>query len=187
MIQQNKQKFLNNYFTEIKDKLDSISTTQFNKIVDLIKESNKNGNKLIIVGNGGSASIASHLTVDFTNAAGIRTVNFNDPGIITCFANDYGYENWVAKALECYSDAEDTVILISSSGQSKNMLIAANKAKHMNLNVVTLSGFSSKNPLRNLGDINLWVDSNAYNIIEMTHHVWLLSIVDYIIELNNKE
>jgi D-sedoheptulose 7-phosphate isomerase len=57
----------------------------------------------------------------------------------------------------------------------------------MNLNVVTLSGFSSKNPLRNLGDINLWVDSNAYNIIEMTHHVWLLSIVDYIIELNNKE
>ena len=185
MIQQNKQKFLNNYFTEIKDKLDSISTTQFNKIVDLIKESNKNGNKLIIVGNGGSASIASHLTVDFINAAGIRTVNFNDPGIITCFANDYGYEQWVAKALNYYADPGDTVILISSSGESKNMLIGAEKAKSINCDVITLSGFSSGNQLKKLGKINLWVDSEKYNVIEMVHHIWLLSVVDYIIE-NNK-
>jgi D-sedoheptulose 7-phosphate isomerase len=67
------------------------------------------------------------------------------------------------------------------------MLVGAKKAKSMNVDVVTLSGFSSDNPLRQLGDINLWVDSKAYNIVEMTHHVWLLAIIDYLIELNKEE
>ena len=55
----------------------------------------------------------------------------------------------------------------------------------MNLNLVTLSGFRGDNPLRNMGDVNLWVESSAYNIIEMTHHIWLLAIIDYIIEQKN--
>jgi len=67
------------------------------------------------------------------------------------------------------------------------MLVGANKAKSMNVGVVTLSGFSSKNPLCQLGDVNLWVDSDQYNIVEMTHHVWLLAIVDYIIEISKEK
>jgi D-sedoheptulose 7-phosphate isomerase len=67
------------------------------------------------------------------------------------------------------------------------MLVGAKKAKSMNVDVVTLSGFSLDNPLRQLGDINLWVDSKAYNIVEMTHHIWLLAIIDYLIELNKEE
>ena len=67
------------------------------------------------------------------------------------------------------------------------MLIGADKAKSIGVDIVTLSGFSSNNPLKKLGDVNLWVDSNAYNIIEMTHHVWLLAIVDYIIVKQNGE
>jgi D-sedoheptulose 7-phosphate isomerase len=67
------------------------------------------------------------------------------------------------------------------------MLVGAKKAKSMNVDVVTLSGFSSDNPLLQLGDINLWVDSKAYNIVEMTHHIWLLAIIDYLIELNREE
>ena len=55
-------------------------------------------------------------------------------------------------------------------------------AKLMGLNVITLSGFLPNNPLRKLGDVNLWVDSKAYNVVEMTHNIWLLSVVDYIIE-----
>jgi len=66
------------------------------------------------------------------------------------------------------------------------MLVGAKKAKSMNVDVVTLSGFSLDNPLRKLGDINLWVNSSAYNIVEMTHHVWLLAIIDYLIELNKE-
>ncbi len=174
--------YFKNYFSTIKSSLDLIDISKLEQISNLITKVSKSGNKVIIVGNGGSASIASHLTVDFINAAKIKAINFNESSIITCFANDYGYENWVSKALECYADSGDVVILISSSGQSENMLVGAKKAKSMNLNVVTLSGFSLDNPLRQLGDINLWVDSKAYNIVEMTHHIWLLAIVDYIIE-----
>ena len=109
-------------------------------------------------------------------------INFNEADLLTCFANDYGYEHWVAKALEFYADKDDLVILISSSGQSPNMLNGAKQAKEMQLPLVTLSGFRAENPLRTLGDVNLWVDSTAYNIVEMTHHVWLLAIIDYLIE-----
>jgi len=176
--------FFEEYFSIIKKNLDLVDVFQLKRIADVILQSHFNKGKVIIVGNGGSASIASHLTVDFINAAKIKAVNFNEPGIITCFSNDYGYENWVSKALECYANKEDTVILISSSGQSKNMLIAADKAKSIGTTIVTLSGFSSDNNLRKLGCINLWVDSKVYNIVEMTHHIWLLAAIDYIIESN---
>ena len=126
--------------------------------------------------------MASHVTVDFTKAAGMRSINFNEADLLTCFANDYGYEHWVAKALEFYADEGDLVILISSSGQSPNMLNGAKQAREMGLPILTLSGFRSDNPLRILGDVNLWVDSTAYNIVEMTHHVWLLAMIDYLIE-----
>ena len=140
------------------------------------------GKKVILVGNGGSSAMASHVAVDFTKAAGIRAVNFNESDLITCFANDYGYENWVAEALEAYADPGDLAILISSSGKSQNILNGAEKAKKMGLYLITLSGFFPDNPLRKLGSLNLWVDSTEYNIVEMTHHVWLVAIIDYLIE-----
>ena len=174
------------YFSEIKSTLNSVNLNKLYDISNLLGNIKDSGKKVIFVGNGGSASIASHLTVDFINAANIKAINFNDPSLITCFSNDYGYENWISKALECYADSSDVLVLISSSGLSKNMLVGANKARTLGLDIVTLSGFSSNNPLKKLGDINLWVDSDAYNIVEMTHHIWLLAIVDYII-LKSKE
>ena len=183
----NQSTFFENYFSKISTCINSIDFNELFKTAALIEKTSKSGNKLIIIGNGGSASIASHLTVDFINAAKIKAINFNESSIITCFSNDYGYENWVAKALECYANAGDIAILISSSGQSENMLVAANKARSINVGVITLSGFSSNNPLKKSGDINLWADSNVYNVVEMTHNTWLLAIVDYIIDLNNEE
>ena len=178
--------YFKEYFNRIKLSLDSVDNSDLEAVVNLINKVVKNNKKIITVGNGGSASIASHLVVDFINAAKIKAISFNESSIITCFSNDYGYENWVSKALDCYAESGDLIILISSSGQSENMLVAAKKAETMGADVVTLSGFSSENPLRKLGDINLWVDSDQYNIVEMTHHVWLLAVIDYIIE-NNKE
>jgi len=181
------QTYFNDYFSTMKECFDSLDFSQLEEAINLIDRVNIAGNKVIIFGNGGSASIASHIAVDFINAAKIRAMSFNDSSILTCFANDYGYENWVAKALECYADTGDVAILISSSGQSKNMIIGANAAKSMNIDVITLSGFLPNNPLKGSGDINFWVDNNAYNIVEMTHHVWLLSIIDYIIKENKEK
>lgn len=132
------------------------------------------------MGNGGSAAIASHVTVDLTKMCKIRAINFNEADLLTCFSNDYGYENWVKKALSSYADKGDLLICISSSGESKNIINGANFAKKIGCKVITLTGFDGKNKVRKIGNINLWLNSKNYNIIEMTHHIWLLSIVDFI-------
>ena len=88
------------------------------------------------------------------------------------------------KAIEFYADKDDLIILISSSGQSDNIINGAIKARDMGVSLITLSGFKESNPLKKMGDINLWVDSTNYNIVETTHQVWLLSVVDYLIESN---
>ena len=124
--------------------------------------------------------MASHVAVDLTKVAGVRAINFNEADLLTCFANDYGYEHWVEKALDFYADEGDLVILISSSGKSPNIINGARKAHDLKLRVITLSGFSADNPLRSLGEVNLWANSRAYNIVEMTHHIWLVAIVDYL-------
>ena len=177
--------FYKNYFNLITESITNIDYKLFNQAVDLINLASKKGGKVIIVGNGGSAAMASHVAVDFTKAAGIRAINFNDADLVTCFANDYSYEEWVVKALCFYADPDDLAILISSSGTSPNIIKGATKAKELGLKVLTLSGFSSTNPLRELGDINFWADSNSYNIVEMTHHIWLVAIVDYIVSLKS--
>ena len=177
-----KTNYFSKYFESVGQKLNSIDTTQLEQAASMVWATHKAGKKIIVVGNGGSAAMASHVAVDFVKAASIRAINFNEADLITCFANDYGYENWVVKALEAYADKGDLVILISSSGKSQNILNAAEKATEMGLSVITVSGFLSDNPLRNLGDLNLWVDSTKYNIVEMTHHVWLVAIIDYLIE-----
>lgn len=138
--------------------------------------------KVIFIGNGGSAAMASHCAVDFTKNAGVRCVNFNEADLITCFANDFGYELCFQKALEFYADPGDVVVLISSSGRSPNILRAAEYARSKNLFLVTFTGFSSDNPLASIGQLNFCVQSRAYNVIEMTHHIWLLAVCDLIIE-----
>ncbi len=164
------------------ERLHSVNQEDLRQIANLAQNVHLENRKIIVVGNGGSAAMASHVTVDFTKGAGIRAVNFNEADLLTCFANDYGYEFWVAKALEFYADSGDLAILISSSGQSPNMLNGAKQAKEMNLTTITLSGFRSDNLLKTLGDVNLWVDSTSYNIVEMTHHVWLVAVIDYLID-----
>ena len=174
--------YFSNYFAHLHDKLQTVNAVELIQVANLAKKAHGQKCKIIVVGNGGSAAMASHVTVDFTKAAGMRTINFNEADLLTCFANDYGYEHWVARAFEFYADEGDLAILISSSGLSPNILNGAKQAREMNLPLVTLSGFLENNPLRNMGDVNLWVDSTTYNIVEMTHHVWLLAIIDYLIE-----
>lgn len=177
--------FFENYFSEISKSIKSVNFNDLEKASKIVNEASSNNKKIIIVGNGGSAAISSHVAVDFTKAAGIRAINFNEADLITCFANDYGYENWVSEALKSYSDFGDVIVLISSSGESMNIINAANTARDMKNKILTFSGFSSSNSLRSLGDVNFWIDSRSYNYIEMTHHIWLVAICDYIISVKS--
>ena len=174
-------KFLKNYFDNLKSLFGNDKYLEdLVRVKDILKKTHSDGNKTMIFGNGGSAAIASHFSVDLTKNTKIRCENFNEADLLTCFSNDYGYENWVQKALSFYADKGDLLICISSSGESKNIINGAKFAKKIGCKVVTLTGFDKNNKVRKLGHVNLWLNSKNYNLIEMTHHIWLLSIVDFI-------
>lgn len=175
------KKFLSEYFERYTVAMRVDVSDMLIEAMQMIKSANASGNKLLIAGNGGSAAISSHASVDFTKQARVRAMNFNESDLITCFANDFGFEHWVSKAIECYADEGDIVILISSSGSSANIVNAAKTASQKGLKVITFSGFEESNPLKQLGDINFWLPSQAYNIIENMHQIWLLAVCDMLI------
>jgi D-sedoheptulose 7-phosphate isomerase len=166
---------LKKYFENFKDLIDLYNYEEIKKLLKKLKNFKK---KVIIFGNGGSANIANHIANDLTNASKITSISFSDVGIITCFINDYGFENWVSKAIEYHYEEGDIVILISSSGMSMNMVKAAMKCKQEKKYFVTLSGFSKKNKLFKYGDCRFHVNSKSYNHIELAHMQILMSIVD---------
>jgi D-sedoheptulose 7-phosphate isomerase len=171
-------KFYKNYKNSFFKSFNSLDVNNFNKLVNILINLGKN--KVILFGNGGSASIVSHVTLDLINVCNIKSIHFNEPSIITCYANDYGYEHSVTQSLKKFLDAGDVVFLISSSGESKNMINAARFVKKNKNLLITFTGFHKNNQLKNIGDINFWVNSKIYNIIENIHQSWLLMLVDYI-------
>ncbi len=178
------KKFLEEYFLQFKKLIDFKKEDLENLVTvsTLMKDAHENNKKTLIFGNGGSAAIASHFSVDITKNAKVRCTNYNESDLLTCFSNDFGYENWVQKAIEFYADEGDVLILISAGGNSPNMINAANYAKKNKIkSIVTFSGNKEGNKLQKLGDINFWVNSSSYNHIENVHQILLLSIVDLII------
>jgi D-sedoheptulose 7-phosphate isomerase len=172
--------FIENYLRDISSKLHDIKHTDFKKFIFLIKKIKRKNKKIIFIGNGGSASIASHASVDFTKVCNIRSTNFNEANLVTCFSNDYGYSYWVEKALKSYADKDDLIVFISSSGKSKNILNGVKYCIKNKINFVSFTGFSEKSPIKKKSKLNFWVKSNKYNIIEMVHHIWILMAVDYL-------
>ena len=118
-------KYFKNYTKSINEILDNVDSNLIEKSVKIINKTIKQNKGIFVIGNGGSASIASHVSVDFAKVARVRSSTFNNSNLITCFANDYKYENWVAEAIKAYCDNKDLIILISSSGTSKNIVNAA--------------------------------------------------------------
>ena len=170
-------------FKRINSLINRIDTNFPHKLSQLILKTAKNKKKIIIAGNGGSAATASHVAVDLTLNGKIRAINFNESDLITCFANDFGYENWLKKSLELYADRGDLLILISCSGESLNLVKANEYALKNKINVVSLTGCKKSNSLnKKKNNLSLWIESNDYNHIEILHHTILLSVVDNIIK-----
>lgn len=173
--------FFQKYFIDQTNLLsfDQKTLIKLNNVKNFLSSVKKRRKKVIIFGNGGSAAIASHFSIDLTKTSKIRCVNFNESSLLTCFSNDYGYENWVKRTLEFHADKGDLIILISSSGESKNMINGCKFAlKKKIFPIITFSGFKKNNSLSKLGHINFWIDSKKYNHIENTHQFLLLSLVD---------
>jgi D-sedoheptulose 7-phosphate isomerase len=152
------------------------------KVAKLILALGKRKNKIILIGNGGSASIAGHIAIDFLKNAKIPAIVFNDVSLLTCISNDLGYEYVFQKPIELLAKKGDMLFAISSSGSSKNILNAAKEAKKRGCFLITLSGFSKGNPLRKLGHLNFYLPAASYGYVEITHLVICHCIIDTLIE-----
>ncbi len=159
----------------------------FNRAIDLIFDwCIKDQKKLIFIGNGGSAAIASHQALDFFNNLKIRTQTFNDPSLLTCLANDFGYEEVFAKPISMFAERGDILVAISSSGKSENILRAVEVAIQKECWIITMSGFGKYNPLKEMGDVNFYVPSESYIIVEASHSLYLDFILEMLIEKMKK-
>lgn len=148
------------------------------QIIHLLRTCREQERTVYIVGNGGSAAISSHAVIDFLNMVKVRATALIDTAVITCISNDYGYEQVYERQLLQFVHSGDVLIAISSSGKSKNILNAVSAAKSKGAHTITLSGFDVNNPLRKVGDINLWLDSKDYGQVEIGHAYILHNITD---------
>ena len=162
-----KEHFLNFFNSEIAKK-------QIEDSIAIVEKSKR----IFFIGNGGSNAICSHMMEDYAKIANYPTFCFSDAALITCFANDYGYEKAMEEWLKIHFTEGDLLVAISSSGESKNILNAANYVKSKNGKVITLSGFKENNQLSKKGDVNFYVAISNYGIVECLHQVILHVILD---------
>ena len=132
----------------------------------------------MIVGNGGSASIASHIATDFLKNLNIPALAFNDSSLLTCLSNDLGYEQVFSTPIGLLANKGDILFAISSSGKSKNILNAVSQARKRSCFIIGLSGFSASNPLRKMGNLNFYAPSSSYGDVEIAHLAICHTIVD---------
>ncbi len=153
--------------------------------ISLIKKQNSQGKKIIFIGNGGSNSIASHMATDFLKNGGIKALAFTDPSLITCISNDLGYPAVFERPIEMLAEEGDVLVAISSSGRSENILRGVEAARERGCEIITMSGFTSDNPLRKTGGLNFYVPSGSYGYVEITHLALCHCILDMIMLRGN--
>ncbi len=146
--------------------------------VHLIQNAAANNGIVYVIGNGGSAGIASHFSNDLMKALKIPSQTLYDSNLLTCLANDLGYENIFSYPLHKLLRANDLLVAISSSGQSSNILKGAQAALDKGIPLITLSGFLPQNPLSRMGELNFWIDRSDYGLVETAHFFLLHSIID---------
>lgn len=148
--------------------------------MDLIQGQGARGKKVVFIGNGGSSSIASHQAADFLKNGGIKAIAFTDPSLLTCVSNDLGYPRVFEVPIKMLAEEEDVLVAISSSGRSENILRGVEAARKKGCEVITMSGFTSDNPLRKTGRLNFYVPSDSYGYVEIAHLTLCHCILDMI-------
>jgi len=130
-----------------------------------------------LIGNGASASMASHFAADLAKNGHVRTGVFTDLSLITAVANDVSYESVFSEPLRWQMTEGDLLVAISSSGNSPNVLAGCEAAVSLGGFVVTLSAMKPDNALRSSGNLNFYVPAETYGAAETCHaailHFWM--------------
>jgi D-sedoheptulose 7-phosphate isomerase len=184
------------YLANFQALLNRIECTAGNKCIDVnnaidqvvsqIDKLRQDGQKLMWIGNGGSAAIAEHSALDYFRTGNIKAQAFNDGPLITCIGNDFGYPAVFEKPIALYAENNDLLMAISSSGRSANILNAVTAARKKGCRVITFSGFLADNPLRSMGDLNFYVPANHYGHVELAHSVLCHSFLDLFMMKQNE-
>ena len=148
---------------------------------DKYLEEYKKHEKFILIGNGGSNSAASHIAQDMTKRGGKKAWAFTDASMLTCFMNDYGVEQAYAKYLEFYAERDTFVVLISSSGESNNIIECVNWCQSVELQYGVLTAFDGRNTVRAISSdarFNYHIPTASYGVAECLHQIFLHGVVE---------
>lgn len=178
--------YLSSYADRLKEGLATIASDALDEAHRLLQDVLKNNRRIYVAGNGGSAAIADHLCCDFSkgtylpNKPSLRVQSLvaNGP-LLTALGNDYGYDKTLDTQVEIFGEKGDVVILISSSGNSPNIVKAAEAARAKGMTVIGLSGFSG-GKLRELSHVSLYVPINNYGIVEDAHQCLMHVLAQYL-------
>jgi D-sedoheptulose 7-phosphate isomerase len=143
------------------------------KNLGMLESLRDRGGNLFLVGNGGSAGVVSHILTDYINVNKLNARTLHESSLLSCMSNDYGYENSFSEPLSTLAREKDLLIAVSSSGRSPNIHNAVKSVKKAGGEAITLSGFGEDNPLRSMGDLNIWLDSTSYGLVEIGHLFYL--------------
>ena len=143
------------------------------KNLGMLESLRDRGGNLFLVGNGGSAGVVSHILTDFINVNKLNARTLHESSLLSCMSNDYGYENSFSEPLSTLAREKDLLIAVSSSGRSLNIHNAVKSVKKAGGEAITLSGFGEDNPLRSMGNLNVWLDSTNYGLVEIGHLFYL--------------
>jgi D-sedoheptulose 7-phosphate isomerase len=129
-------------------------------------------------GNGASAAMASHMSLDWLKNSGVKAACFNDLASLTAFGNDTGFENVFAVPLKRLAASRDLLVTISSSGNSPNVLAALRQARESGMKSIAFSGLKSDNQSRGSADLSFYIPCRTYGIVECAHQILLHSWLD---------
>ena len=177
--------YLDNLITVAKIMVNNQDTQ---KAFNLISSYINTDKKIFICGNGGSAHTANHFVTDWVKMLNVKKkkkINVfslnSEIGTITAYANDLAYDKIFSEQLKSYSKKNDLIILISTSGNSKNLISAAKTAKKENLKIIGFLGCNG-GKLKNLCDISIVVNSDDIQILEDFHlilgHIFMKSLLE---------
>ena len=144
------------------------------------QEAFDNHKRIIILGNGGSSSVASHISQDYMKFKGKKVSILSDPSMITMLANDFGYKKAYQKFLEYYVETDTLVIIMSSGGESKNMVNCVKWCEENNVTYGVLTGFNPNNTIRKMAKGAMWnyhIASKDYGVVECCHQIFLHGVV----------
>ena len=171
-------------FSDLASALDQIQveTDGYQTVHNLVTQYGLQKSRILFIGNGGSAAIASHMACDWQKNGQFATFGPPDSALMSCYGNDYGFDHIYSEMIDRHGQLGDVLFAISSSGMSDDILKAVDMAVSVKVNVVTLSGFGQGNFLRTKGQVNFYVPSNQYGTVEIAHLAILHSILDEVVE-----